>query len=539
VALANFFSKNALAAYQILNGMDADTLSSILDQFVVGITFDSVAARSSEGHLTTSLCVNLAARLFPKLAVIPLSADDPLSQSLSAELADLANRINPGIEVRSEISEVSIAIVVGDQPFTAGRSPVFYAGSQDWWALFSPNGPLPCGNSTNPFGACAASCFALANVFRTIFGNQLEAGEPDPAFALSLFDYQRVELSGSWKLPNQPNVEDFDLNLGETILAGIGGIGNGTVFALSNVPRLRGILRLVDHEEIGLTNLQRYVLTTQADLVSKTWKVDRAAANMRKSAASRGDLQLQILPHQMRWSQYLAERNNWKIERVAMAFDSITDRLAVQPSLPRHILNAWTQVGDLGVSRHLTFGETACVGCLYLPRSGGKSEAELVGEALGFQGAPPFVRELLYSGAPIGEALVREVAHLRHIIDPDNVNLLLRFKDCSLRKFYNDAICGGVILALGGSANGPMIRAEAPMAFQSALAGVMLAAEIVIDAAQIRTAFASGHPPIRTVIDLTRPLAEYLQPPVGRRVDGLCFCDDQDYLDAYSSKYDN
>ena len=112
--------------------------------------------------------------------------------------------------------------------------------------------------------------------------------------------------------------------------------------------------------------------------------------------------------------------------------------------------------------------------------------------------------------------------------------MLLAFASRSLREFYNEAFCGGVILQLGGSTDGEAIRAEAPMAFQSALAGIMLAAETVVDAGRQSDA---PIPPVWTVIDLSRPLPPYLSPPAARRTDGACLCNDADYLDAYRAKY--
>jgi hypothetical protein len=327
------------------------------------------------------------------------------------------------------------------------------------------------------------------------------------------------------------------IDLRDTVLAGVGAIGEGVVFALSEVPKLCGRLTFVDYEAIELSNLQRYVLATQEHLHPPVDKVELAAAHLRARAACRGETGLVVIPERMRWSQYLAKRDDWHIERVAMAFDSIADRLSVQPALPKKIFNAWTQLGDLGVSRHTAFGVTPCLGCLYLTRIGGKSEAAEVGDALGFPGAPFFIRELLYSGAPIEEALIRTVAQNRNITAPDKIERLLAFKGRSLRQFYNEAVCGGVILSLGGSTPDMAIRAEAPMAFQSVLAGIMLAAEIVGDAAEFRSLEVARNRSIRTVIDLTRPLAQYLEPGVGRRTDGLCFCDDPVYVRRYKTKY--
>jgi hypothetical protein len=91
---------------------------------------------------------------------------------------------------------------------------------------------------------------------------------------------------------------------------------------------------------------------------------------------------------------------------------------------------------------------------------------------------------------------------------------------------------------MAGGAPDATARAEAPMAFQSVLAGIMLAAEIVLDAAPTLRPTPTGRPAVRTVIDLLRPLAQYLEPPVGRREDPHCFCRDEDYLQTYARKYD-
>jgi len=187
------------------------------------------------------------------------------------------------------------------------------------------------------------------------------------------------------------------------------------------------------------------------------------------------------------------------------------------------------------VSRHLAFGRTPCLGCIYRPRTGGKSEAELVAEAMRIAEPAAEVRELLYSGAPIGEPFIKGVAARRGIVEAESVAILVRYASRSLREFYQEAFCGGLMLTLGGEADTAAVRAEAPMAFQSALAGVMLASELVIDAGGLREPHHEATP-TRTTINLLRPLTVYA-PTVSRSSDGRCFCDDPDYLRVYETKY--
>jgi len=533
MGIANFFGKNALAAHQVLNGMSTETLSALLSGQTVGIAFDRHACATAEGRWTTSLAVDLAARLYPRLAIFPIGESDVATRAFADELKAAALAINPALELHSQQRRGSHTVVVGSTPLSGKVASLVYAGSSGWVAAISPDTPMRSGRSANPIGAGAAACFAMANIFRAVFKAHLPAGEADSQFALSFFDYKRRDVD--WGAGGGPALEDVGIDLGETIIAGLGAIGNAAVWTLARVPRLRGALELVDHQKVTLSNLQRYVLTNQTHANGTVGKALRATEALR-SGHPPGASALVVTFHEMCWGHYLRKRNDFRITRLATAFDTIGDRIAAQASLPARLLNAWTQLGDLGVSRHLEFGEQPCVGCLYIPKGGGKSDAETIGENLGFPGAPDEIKQLLHSNAPIDEQFIREVARRRNILAVDKLDVLLRFVGVSLREFYNEAFCGGVILELGGTVDGSAGRVEAPMAFQSALAGIMLAAEIVIDAAGFRPEAQRSSPPTRTVIDLLRPLAPILEPPIGRRSSG-CLCNDDDYVSAWNMKF--
>ncbi|MFX7902704.1 hypothetical protein ABTK34_19770, partial [Acinetobacter baumannii] len=80
------------------------------------------------------------------------------------------------------------------------------------------------------------------------------------------------------------------------------------------------------------------------------------------------------------WADYVHGRSKWTFERVAVALDTAEDRIALQASLPKWIVNAWTQDVDLGVSRHNFADGGACLACLYLPTVAVKNEHERVSE---------------------------------------------------------------------------------------------------------------------------------------------------------------
>jgi hypothetical protein len=72
------------------------------------------------------------------------------------------------------------------------------------------------------------------------------------------------------------------------------------------------------------------------------------------------------------------------------------------------------------------------------------------------------------------------------------------------------------------------------MAFQSALSGILLAAELVIDAGRLR----ATPLPSRTELDVLRPLGGRLNSPARKHASGRCIFQDPDYQRAYAAKYD-
>jgi hypothetical protein len=71
------------------------------------------------------------------------------------------------------------------------------------------------------------------------------------------------------------------------------------------------------------------------------------------------------------------------------------------------------------------------------------------------------------------------------------------------------------------------------MAFQSALAGILLAAGLVGEGAGLRVR--TGR---KVVIDLLRPLGTDLLVPTAKHPGGYCLCQDPDYQAAFRAKHE-
>jgi hypothetical protein len=301
------------------------------------------------------------------------------------------------------------------------------------------------------------------------------------------------------------------------VLVGAGAIGNAAAWALSR-GSLRGTLVIVDPEEVELSNVQRYSLTSLADVGEP--KVDVL------SRFFTGELTTELV-HDT-WQSFVMERgSHW--DNVLVALDSARDRRAVQAALPRWIANAWTQPGDLGVSVHPWTEDGACLSCLYLPAGEAPSEDKLIASALGLPrpDVEARIRPILWANGNAPRDLLEQSAAALSV----PVETMLAYANRPLRELYVEGICGGAVLPLG-RAGRPAQDVHVPLAHQSALAGVLLAGRLI---AQI-----SGMSPADTEvarIDVMRPLPEFITQPAKKDPRGICICQDAIYREAYSLKY--
>ena len=221
---------------------------------------------------------------------------------------------------------------------------------------------------------------------------------------------------------------------------------------------------------------------------------------------------------------YNSARQNWNLPLVALAVDSAEDRILGQSSLPRAIINAWTQPSDLGISRHYDFLKQPCVACLYPSKNGLPSKSQTIADAFGLPEKEFFLRELIYNNSPLEETWIKEIANAKG----KDFNELKEFVGMPISTFYSKILCGGIV-----TSNSNNQQMETPMAFQSALAGILLASEIVIYSCGLRKVNIET----MTRINLLKPIAEYLNEPLAKSQNPSCICNDCDFQNVYSDKY--
>jgi hypothetical protein len=494
VALADYFHRSALAVAQIAHGYDEGRLRLLLGSTSVSVSVGSVDG--PEGDALADLVVRLVSRLYPRLT---LEVHDPRRRE---QLAALAREINPLIELGEGQSE--LGIVIGNGIQTATGTSIFL-GSDGWNAFMSTREPLRVGGSAHAFGAGVAACLGVAALFRRVVLGSVPHPSTDVAFSAWTCDLGKA--SGP----------DVTAHVNDAVLVGSGAIGNAATWALARTG-LSGSLHIVDHEVVELSNLQRYVLALRSD--------EGATKAKLLSTSFKG--QLDAIPSVATWQDFVtSEGYAWRWALVGL--DSARDRRAVQASLPERIINAWTQPGDLGVSVHPSLHAGACLSCLYLPAGQVPNEDQLVAHALGLDHARfgLQIRQLLETGAAPPRELLDEVAANLEV-EPDQIG---PYETRPLRDLYVEGVCGGGLISLD-RLESPQQDLHVPLAHQSALAGILLAARFV-------RLLTGGGPEQASVtrLNVMREISQHPTQMAAKRDDGLCICQDPVYALRYDQKW--
>jgi hypothetical protein len=502
MALAEYFSRNTVAVAQIISGFDEAAFVNAVSKSVMGIAFGSDVATSAEGRHLADMAVRLLARMYPTLVI------QAANEQLARDLARLAIQINPNIEISRDAEPTKLIAIGTALPPILNPTRVIYAGSDGWDARLSETRPQAVGSSSNPFGAGAAAALACSRAFNDTFG-------PQPERTLFSTDVVLSTLEGNASATMAP-IDLRDLHLpDQTVLVGLGAIGNGVIWALSRSD-VSGDLTLVDHEVIELSNLQRYVLALRSD--------EGRTKSEHLAASATASLRLRAFPQD--WATFVAA-NGYVWNQAIIALDSARDRRLVQASLPRMAVNGWTQPGDLGVSEHGRFGGPgACVSCLYLAAGVVPSEDVLVAQALGVPERLMDVRTLLYLQQPAPDELLDLIAARLGL----EASVVERFRGVPIRRLYVEGICGGALIPPAASTTPRDLHV--PVAHQSALAGILLAAAAIRQAARPRPETTAV-----TRIDVTKPLGSYLTQDALADERQICICRDPEYVAAYEAKY--
>ena len=516
ISLPRFVDRIIDATAPALGAIDRSALVERLEGTAVTLR---AGDKTQEGHSRTGflLAANLAARLFPQICL--LGPDEVVERAI-VEIA----LINPNGSVTLSALSTSPSLNYECRYDLAAEVAVFARG----WNAYVDTPPDIEEQPTAP-AALVAAVLGIAELFRTIFAEELGSRgrrHAQPG-AINLVTLGEPTF-------NLPGLQGIDLK--SVRLIGAGAIGQAAALTLAE-SGVTGTVAVVDHEQVVLSNLQRYVLTRDRDVGAS--KVELLRDRLRSSA-------LTIVPYPVRWQATLVEGQ----VPTLVALDTPEDRITVQASLPGPIFNAWTQPADLGWSRHEAFGRDPCLACLYWPTHGQPGRHEQI--AASFRQHP--LRVLAYlvhqdirvgmplppggiptlTGIPAPSEsdrwmrvpIIDDIAALAGI---DSV-LLAGWRDRRLADLYQEGICGGALIQfdLGSVPQEVLV----PLAHQSAFAGIMLATQALISAvpglAEARPAAIEGR------LDILSGLPQVLARP-RLRTPG-CLCADSAFLTVHGAK---
>jgi ThiF family len=485
MSVAPFFER----VYGAVGGhltVSRESLEHTLQQTTIGIRLGGNLDENA--FWIAELTTNLVARLYSRIAIV---ADEPNA----ARLRRIASDINPRIEFVDD-APGSTSVSVGAETVPGA----LYPSASGWVARLAHAGPLEAGPA-NPYAACASAALACAELFRRVFTKS----DPEHDVAVSLLDFGPD--TGS-------ELEIRHHELGRVWFAGLGAVGNAALWTLARDTKCTGQVWLIDHEDLTLLNLQRYVLGSHHD-------IGKPKTELGRTALSRTALSVELSKTTL---EEFADANGSDIEVICVSVDNVSSRRSAQGLLPRLVLNGWTGDRALGASWHHLTGPNSCLACLYHPRGQGRSATEQAAEALGLSADRAAL--LWVSREPLSAEDLRTAAVALGVSD----DVLAPWTGKSLGDLYTDVVCGAVPLDVGGVGRVETV----PLAHQSALAGILMATELVKRTNPDLLTMSQVEPLI-SWDDVLRPPPTIWTKP--RAHEGGCICGDPDYRAVYQRKW--
>ena len=509
MALASYFSKDVLAFSQVLKKANCECFESVLNSNIVEIAFDNTI-KDYEGSVSLNLAIRLLSRLYPKIKISDLTNEN---KDIVDKLTEKALAINSNIEITQAIPTISL--IIGSTEITnENLRQIIYIGSDHWISKLSSENPVGSGNSSLPFAAGASVCIGLSNIFRFIFKELIDDCELDNEVNLSLINLTQTN--------DAEKVDINEIDIDDTILVGFGAIGNGFIWALSNTPNIKGKLTVIDPEKIECSNLQRYCLAEENHIDSFKVQISKDLFQ---------DSEIKVNLFEGNWTEYLNSTGNWKNELVCIGVDSSKDRIAIQSSLPKSILNAYTESNLIGITRHPNFVETACLSCAFIPEQKRESYSLTVARNLKIPDKERLIRDYLYKNKPVDRKLLELVTEANSV----DINELYQYEGDNISNFYSTVVCGGYLLSKSNS-DGEAIDIEAPLAFQSTLAGILLASELIISKLKLRSINFKNHTQIHPLNPIKKDQNPYNHTSDKDKT-GRCICNDEDFRNIYMKKW--
>lgn len=194
--------------------------------------------------------------------------------TLQEGIIDLQHRVKPEMEValgQPLENEPSVTLSIG--PDTEG-SDIQVAGTD--WEAYVNHEEAQLDAKRLPFGPLLASSLGVAEVFKHLL-IEYYPGETESAVKLaddlvfSPLDLGRSHVDPSEAVPQGP------IGIGRVWIAGLGGGGSASLYALTATPNLSGVVAGIDNDDLEESNGNRHLYATRDQLRDGTAKPAAAA----------------------------------------------------------------------------------------------------------------------------------------------------------------------------------------------------------------------------------------------------------------------
>lgn len=407
------------------------------------ITGDEQLLASENGKVMIKTLVNLTSRFTDRIYI-------SLSNSqiaLQTELIDLV--LKSGTGSSNEIpKKIDVVISIGN---TSIRGDFNININSDGWLSY-----LSCNNNVNvfenvmqnPIGAMGAACFGSAEVFKRILeivGCKEKWAKIHPRnFTFSFLTYSLTKDNAFF--PSDVKINE------NVLLVGVGAVGSGFIYALSQIENITGTIDAVDADVFDGTSLNRCLICTK----------EKLGQNKAKVAEEYSTKSLQIKSQPVEFNE-IKDKLCSSLSLVVSTVDNNEARYQIQSSLPKLIFHGATGQSIANVSV-IKFLENGCFCCIYHSNS---SREEIISQEMGIP-----ITEVKRAFENKEKFTERHFALMKEKFGVQ-ANRFQKFVGIPFDEVYKKEVCGKMEIKTKDGLKTPSIS------FVSFFSGLSLAAELI------------------------------------------------------------
>jgi len=456
---------------QLVKENNGKAIQSILPSLNISIRITEKNADLYNSQLILTFLINLLIRFYPVIESIDLyMPDTTLTNStfprwyaslLRNSIENIYNAVQPQVKlhINHKSQEIyDIAILIGNADLNTNAKKYLFIGNNGWKAILSTDSEVVACGGINPIGAYAAAILACSEIFKYYLYPKRDivksaAIKPlNGKLEFSTFDYS-VNYS---KAPN-PDLPST-LNFKKLTVIGLGAGGGAALYALSSLKNLVGDITVIDGDIIIGHNLNRYVIADKSDEGKPKVILGPELFKHHKNVTVRG-----LYGAFINKKSGLAKED---FEYVLATVHTREARIQIQYETPKVLWDGGaTERGEFMIWR-IILGKTQCMRCKQPVEENPEwKQAEVLSKVIGLSAGTIFEKRT--NNDSFSKA---DIAKIRNYCAERNIDFQLP-REGEVISDWEKNNCGRM--------NIPEIDEEVPIPFAPAMAGILLAGEII------------------------------------------------------------